>query len=272
MKSLIATFLLSLLLYTPQARTDDILRVATVPDNPPFMSLYDGQLTGYEYDLGNHICQRLDKVCRWIKVEPKQLISMLDTGQADIFLASVVKTTDSPILMSDIYFTSDNLIAMKADSPVFQRLDLDNLLTITSRSNSIDISQLHDDDLHAFRDLLVDTTIGFVRNTADIEVFKPLLYTQGTAILYTPDEESLQHSLLTNEIDIAINREISWTMLKQELAPHQLLILPIPLLFDAQAWSAVGIGDPDMLLLINTIIAEAYSDGVLTEFAARNGL
>lgn len=63
----IATALTSLLFAVP-AYADDPLRLAVdVPFEPFEYRLPDGTLTGFEVELGEEVCRRIERECEWVE-------------------------------------------------------------------------------------------------------------------------------------------------------------------------------------------------------------
>lgn len=69
------------------------LRVATEGDYPPFSFLDTrGRLTGFDVDIAQALCRRLDKPCEIVATPWKNLLPGLAAGQYDMIVASMSKT------------------------------------------------------------------------------------------------------------------------------------------------------------------------------------
>lgn len=68
------------------------LRVGTLPDNPPFSVLADGDnhFFGFEVDIVSEVCKRLQWTCHFIPLPLEQVFTQLEEGQINLAVASII--------------------------------------------------------------------------------------------------------------------------------------------------------------------------------------
>ncbi|WP_410014578.1 transporter substrate-binding domain-containing protein [Sodalis sp. C49] len=72
------------------AQDNNILRFGTALGYAPFEYRgSDGQMTGFEIELGNAICAKLQKKCQWVETEISTMIPALKSRKFDAILASI---------------------------------------------------------------------------------------------------------------------------------------------------------------------------------------
>lgn len=101
------------------------LRVGTNATYPPFASIDEsGEIAGFDVDLVNAICERINCVALIERVAPDVITASLNSDQLD-FVASAVTITPERaemMLFSDPYFTVEQSIITRVDD---EDLDLD---------------------------------------------------------------------------------------------------------------------------------------------------
>lgn len=86
------------------------VRIATEGAYAPWNYLDDnGELAGYEIDLGNEVCARADVECEWIINEWDSVIPNLQAGNYDVIMAGMSITDErmEQIDFSEAYFPPD---------------------------------------------------------------------------------------------------------------------------------------------------------------------
>ena len=75
---------------------------------PPFEFVADGQLTGFDRDLGDELCRRMGVKADWVVSDFGGLIPGLTSGRVDIVLSALTRTEDRAkrIAFSTPYYTS----------------------------------------------------------------------------------------------------------------------------------------------------------------------
>lgn len=83
-------FLFSISPVFSHAASSDTLRFGTALGYAPFEYRgSDGNMTGFEIDLGNAICDHLKKRCEWIETEIATMVPALKARKYDAILASI---------------------------------------------------------------------------------------------------------------------------------------------------------------------------------------
>jgi arginine/ornithine transport system substrate-binding protein len=117
-KPLLRWTTLSLLcaLVAPLAVAEDTVRIGIEADYPPFASKSaDGQIVGFDYDIGNALCKQMQVKCQWVEQEFDGLIPSLKVRKIDAILSSMTITEDrkKSVDFTDRYYQSASRIAMK---------------------------------------------------------------------------------------------------------------------------------------------------------------
>lgn len=101
----------------PLSFADNILRIGIEAAYPPFASkAADGQITGFDYDIGNALCEQMQVKCQWVEQEFDGLIPSLKVRKIDAILSSMTITEDrkKSVDFSDKYYQSAGRIVMKS--------------------------------------------------------------------------------------------------------------------------------------------------------------
>jgi len=75
---------------TPTLASDDTIRFGVDATYPPFeFKQADGTIAGFEIDLGNAICEKMNKKCVWVSTNFDGLIPSLRVGKIDAIFSSL---------------------------------------------------------------------------------------------------------------------------------------------------------------------------------------
>ncbi|HEX2137498.1 MAG TPA: transporter substrate-binding domain-containing protein [Microvirga sp.] len=75
---------------TPAFAQQPTIRVATEASFPPFSQTEpDGRYTGFEIDLGNDVCRRIQVTCEWVKQDFDGMIPALQARKFDMIFSSM---------------------------------------------------------------------------------------------------------------------------------------------------------------------------------------
>ena len=75
------------------AKDYQVIRFGTDPTYPPFASKSaDGSLVGFEIDLGNALCERVQASCKWVEIDFDGMIPSLNARKIDGILATMAVT------------------------------------------------------------------------------------------------------------------------------------------------------------------------------------
>ncbi len=106
MKKSLAALTLGLLLSGPAAATEQ-LRIGVEGNYPPFSRVSpDGSLSGFDIDIANTICARLEAECVFVQQEWEGMIPALAANRFDMIVASMTITEErrARVDFSDPYY------------------------------------------------------------------------------------------------------------------------------------------------------------------------
>ncbi len=104
-----------------QAKEWTTVRIGTEASYPPFAyTTADGNLTGFEIDLGNALCAEMKVECEWMPVDFDGLIPGLVAGKYDTIMASMSITPERKqrIQFSEKYYQTPPAVAVPNDSTI----------------------------------------------------------------------------------------------------------------------------------------------------------
>lgn len=93
----------------------------------PFEYVENGNLVGFDIDLGNMIASKLGVKAQWVKIEWKGIIPALKSGRSDILITAMTKTPDREQQMGfsvPYYTTAVAVIVQKNNTTIKNREDL----------------------------------------------------------------------------------------------------------------------------------------------------
>ena len=105
------------------ALAQDVVRIATEGAYPPYNFLNDqGEVDGFEVDLGNALCERAQLTCEWVTNEWDSIIPNLVSGNYDVIMAgmSITDERDEVIDFTQNYIppTASAYAGLSADADV----------------------------------------------------------------------------------------------------------------------------------------------------------
>ena len=120
MKKLLVTALCAA--FAAQAFADSKpLVISTDGTYPPFSEMAsDGQMTGFDIDIGKALCEQMKRECRFEQLDWEGLIPALKTNKVDVILASMNDTPErrESIAFTDPYYSNPGLFVRAAGSKV----------------------------------------------------------------------------------------------------------------------------------------------------------
>ncbi len=95
MKTLLLTTALTLTAAAGFAMDDDVVRMGTEGAYPPYNFLNDdGEVDGFERELGDELCARAELTCEWVTNEWDSIIPNLVSGNYDTIIAGMSITAE----------------------------------------------------------------------------------------------------------------------------------------------------------------------------------
>ena len=94
---------------------------ATDGNYPPFSEMAsDGQMTGFDIDIGAALCEQMKRECRFDPIDWEGLIPALQTKKIDVILASMNDTPErrQSIAFTDPYYSNPGLFVRAEGSKV----------------------------------------------------------------------------------------------------------------------------------------------------------
>ena len=113
-KNLLGGLLLGVLASGSAVAADGNLRIGIEAAYPPFsFKTAEGELAGFDYDIGNALCAQMQVKCQWIEQEYDGLIPSLKVRKIDAALSSITITEErrrSVDFTHKYYFTPGRLV------------------------------------------------------------------------------------------------------------------------------------------------------------------
>lgn len=122
MKNLVLLGALALsVLSLPTVAAEKPLKIGIEAAYPPFASKApDGNIVGFDYDIGNALCEEMKVKCQWVEQEFDGLIPALKVRKIDAILSSMSITEDrkKSVDFSGKYYNTPARLVMKAGTQV----------------------------------------------------------------------------------------------------------------------------------------------------------
>ncbi|WP_162095907.1 ABC transporter substrate-binding protein [Pseudomonas chlororaphis] len=118
---LLGALALSSLLSLPTFADEKPLKIGIEAAYPPFASKApDGSIVGFDYDIGNALCEEMKVKCVWVEQEFDGLIPALKVRKIDAILSSMSITDDrkKSVDFTGKYYNTPARLVMKAGTQV----------------------------------------------------------------------------------------------------------------------------------------------------------
>ncbi|MNF53578.1 Lysine-arginine-ornithine-binding periplasmic protein precursor [compost metagenome] len=171
MKKIALLGALALSVLSPLAMADDSkpLRIGIEAAYPPFAyKTPDGNITGFDYDIGNALCEEMQVKCQWIEQEFDGLIPALKVRKFDAVLSSMSITEDrkKSVDFTGKYYATPAKLAMKAGTVI-----KDPLVDLKGKKVGVQRSSVYD---RYATDVLAPAGVEVVRYGSQNEIFLDL--------------------------------------------------------------------------------------------------
>ncbi|AYC32285.1 ABC transporter substrate-binding protein [Pseudomonas cavernae] len=171
MKKIALLGAMALSLLSAFAMADDAkpLRIGIEAAYPPFaFKTPDGNISGFDYDIGNALCEEMKVKCVWIEQEFDGLIPALKVRKFDAVLSSMNITEDrlKSVDFSQKYYNSPVRLAMKAGTEI-----KDPLVDLKGKKVGVQRSSIYD---RYATDNFAPAGAEVVRYTSQNEIFLDL--------------------------------------------------------------------------------------------------
>ncbi|QVM97618.1 ABC transporter substrate-binding protein [Pseudomonas sp. SORT22] len=168
--TLISGLALSLMASSSLFAAEKTLRIGIEAAYPPFaFKTPDGNISGFDYDIGNALCAQMQVKCQWTEQEYDGLIPSLKVKKIDAALSSITITEErkrSVDFTHKYYFTSARL-AMKEGSQVDDQF-------ASLKGKRIGVQRATTTDRYV-TEVLAPKGIEVVRYTSNEEIFMDLV-------------------------------------------------------------------------------------------------
>ncbi len=168
MKKIALLGALALSLLSPLAMADDAkpLRIGIEAAYPPFaFKTPDGAISGFDYDIGQALCEEMQVKCQWIEQEFDGLIPALKVRKFDAVLSSMSITEDrlKSVDFSKKYYHTPAKLAMKAGTEL-----KDPLVDLKGKKVGVQRASIYD---RYATDVFAPAGIEVVRYSSQNEIF-----------------------------------------------------------------------------------------------------
>ncbi|MDG1581578.1 ABC transporter substrate-binding protein [Pseudomonas sp. GOM6] len=112
---------LALSAFSSLAQAQDSLRIGIEAAYPPFaFKTPEGQISGFDYDIGNALCAEMQVKCEWVEQAFDGLIPSLKVRKVDAVLSSMSITPDrlKSVDFTQKYYHTPGKLVMKTGSDV----------------------------------------------------------------------------------------------------------------------------------------------------------
>jgi len=116
-KGILGAFVLTILLVTGVYAKDGVVRMGTEGYYPPF-NYFDsaGTVKGFDIDIGNALCERMQVKCDWVTTDWDGIIPALNSDKFDTIIASMAITDKRGEIVNfskPYYFNAARFVARK---------------------------------------------------------------------------------------------------------------------------------------------------------------
>lgn len=242
------------------------VRIATEGAYPPWNSTdSSGQLIGFEVDLANDLCHRMQVECEIVAQDWEGIIPALTAGKYDVIMAGMSITDErmEVISFTDRYASEPAYFAVLKDGDLASYrgdLDLANLDEVSGEE------QAAIDDL---KSLLDGKTVGVQVATTHANFLDEYLG-DAVEIRSYDTQENLDLDLQAGRVDGALASASYWLPLMETEKGADFALIG-PGLDGGPFGKGVGAGvrkeDADLVEMFNKAIAEAAADGTINRLA-----
>ena len=233
------------------AAAQETLRIGTEGAYPPWnFTETDGELAGFEIDLGNAMCERMGVECEWVAQDWDGIIPALLNGRYDMIMAGMSITDErrERIAFSSGYVTDPAFFVSEKDSP-------------------LQAAETIEEVREALNGMVVGVQTATIhQNFIEAEI-------PGIEVRLYDAQENMELDLATGRIDAGLADNAAWQVFleKEEGADYATFG---PRLTGAEFevfGEGVGVGtrkeDTELLVRIDAALEELKEDGTVGELS-----
>jgi lysine/arginine/ornithine transport system substrate-binding protein len=248
MKKLLVFSMLFILATASYGSTLSVIRFGVDPSYPPFESKGpDGKLHGFDIDLGEQICARLNAKCVWVENDFDGMIPALKARKFDAILSAMSNT---PPRSQQIAF-SDKMYNMTAG--------------LIARKGS---------NLMPTPEALKGKSIGVEQGSSALTYAKMYWEPQGARIVSYQNQDQVYADLLSGRLDAAFQATVqaeTGFLKSPQGQGFELVGKPLndPKIFGVGAAIGMRKDDPELVSKINSAFAGMLKDGTYKSIARK---
>lgn len=262
-----ACVLLAALAGGAQAKDYKKIVIATEGAYPPYnMHAPDGSLIGFEIDLGNDLCRRMQIQCTWIAQDWDSMIPALNAGKFDAIMdgMSITPQRLKAIAFSDPYTQSPTTFLVLKGGPLAD-------LPGTDSRVSLDDKAATDRAIAEISPMLKGKTVGVQTATIQYNLLKAYLGNVVRIRAYKTTEEH-DLDLAANRIDAALASTSYFISTLSKPGGNRFVEVG-PLFIGGLLGKGTGVGirksDPELVAMFNKAIAAALKDGTVRTLSVK---
>lgn len=242
------------------------VRIATEGAYPPWNATdASGQLIGFEVDLANDLCQRMQVECEIVAQDWEGIIPALTAGKYDAIMAgmSITDERKKVISFTDSYANEPAKLAVLKDSDLVDFASPIDMITLDT------VEPEEEDAIEALKTALDGYTIGVQVATTHQNFLDEYLADVADIRKYDT-QENLDLDLESGRVDAALASMSYWVPLMETEKGANLTLIG-PAMNGGPFGAGVGAGirqeDTDLAKMFNKAIAEAKEDGTINRLA-----
>ncbi len=240
MKKLALYSLFALASFSSLAHAESVLSFGVDPTFPPFESkTANGNLVGFDIDLGNAICQHLKMKCVWVETAYDSIIPALDAKKFDAVLSamSINEKRKAQVDFSDMLYNTPSFLVAKKGS-----------------------------NLQPTVDSLKGKTIGVAQGTTQEAYAKGVWQSKGIDVVSYQNQDFVNQDLISGRIDATLTDSATATAGFLNTQQGKDFAFSGKALTDTHylgegAAIALRKGDSDRVKMIDSALAQMHKDG-----------
>ncbi|EYD76702.1 His/Glu/Gln/Arg/opine family ABC transporter [Rubellimicrobium mesophilum DSM 19309] len=225
------TLTAALALAATGALAQDVVRMGTEGAYPPYSYLNDqGELEGYEIDLGNELCTRAGLTCEWVTNDWDSIIPNLVSGNYDTIMAgmSITPERDDVIDFTQDYIppTPSSYVGLSPDVDVTSGI-------VAAQTNTIQASHVAETSATLLEFATQDEAVAAVRNGeadaafGDTDYLTPIVESSGGELTFIGDPvplgEGIGIGVRESDAELKAKLDEAITAMKEDGSLNELL-------------------------------------------------
>ncbi len=263
----IAGVLAAALAGAAQAEDYSKIVIATEGAYPPYnMHAPNGELIGFEIDLGNDLCRRMNIQCTWVAQDWDSMIPALNAGKFDAVMdgMSITPQRLKALDFSKPYTQSPTTFLVLKNGPLAKMPD-------TGEHVSLDDKAAADKAFADISPILKGKTVGAQIATIQANLLDTYLKNVVTIRTYKTTEEH-DLDLSDNRIDASLASTSYFVSTLSKPGGDQFVEVG-PLFTGGLLGKGTGVGirktDPELVAMFNKAIDEATKDGTIRKLSLK---